>query len=39
MDDHVGGHGGVGAGGELAARVGDKAGVDAQGLREETALL
>lgn len=39
MDDHVGRHGGVSGGGELAARVGDEAGVDAQGLREEPPLL
>lgn len=39
MDDHVGGHGGVSGGCERAARVGDEAGVDAQRLREEPALL
>lgn len=39
VDDHVGGDGGVGGGRELPAGVGDEAGVDAQGLREEAALL
>lgn len=39
VDDHVGGHGGVSVGRELAAGVGDEAGVDAQGLREEPPLL
>lgn len=39
VDDDIGGHWGVGGGHELAARVGDEAGVDAQGLREETTLL
>lgn len=39
MDDHVGGHGGVGRGRQLAAGVGDEARVDAQGLGEQPALL
>lgn len=39
VDDHVGGHGGVSRGRELAAGVGDEAGVNAQGLGEEPALL
>lgn len=32
VDDHAGRHGGVSGGRELAARVGDEAGVNAQGL-------
>lgn len=39
MEDDVGGHRGVGGRQELVARVGDEAGVDGQGLREEAALL
>lgn len=39
VEDHIGRHRGVGSGHELAARVGDEACVNTQGLREETALL
>lgn len=39
VDDHVGRHRGVGGGHELAAGVGDQAGVHAEGLREQAALL
>lgn len=39
VDDDIGGHWRVSGGHELAARMGDEASVNAQGLREETALL
>lgn len=39
VDDNISGHWGVGGGHELAARVGDKAGVDTEGLGEKPALL
>lgn len=39
VDDDISRHWGVGGGHELAARVGDKAGVDTEGLGEKPALL
>lgn len=39
VDDDIGRYRGVGGGHELAARVGDEASVNAQGMREEAALL
>lgn len=39
MEDKVGLHRRVGSRHELAARVGDEAGVDTEGLGEEAALL
>ena len=39
VEDDIGRHRGVAAGHELAIRVGNKAVVDAQGMREEAALL